>query len=158
MVAVEAPGGDPAYFFEPEGTREDAATVYTGGQTTRFDLTVRPIQVPDDDTHALVRDVVPAEWTVYDDGIDDIDRVEEGETDENAAVKYVYFTEDAPVNDDTTFTYVAEVPSGADETDVYSVGPAQVTSDNVAAVADESGWVDVDGTDDDVVVGADRNQ
>lgn len=140
MVAVEAPDAEPAYFFEPEGSRADDGTAFDGDQTNRVELAFTPDLIPDAAESYTVRDPIPAEWSVPD-GRDSVASVEEAE-----GRKHVYFSEDAPANDEYEVRYYVTTPDDPDESGPYTVGPAQVERDGE--------WVEVAGTiDDNVVVG-----
>ncbi|PSQ44038.1 hypothetical protein BRD14_01980 [Halobacteriales archaeon SW_5_68_122] len=119
------------------GTREDDASVFTGGQTNRIDISVEAA-----DERVEIRDRLPEGWSVG--GFsDDIERVEKPDDGPN----YVYFS---PAGESVEVTYFAEAPSGATETGQYSFGP-------VEARAGESNWVAVEGTSDtNAVVGPEQ--
>ncbi len=119
--------------FFVSGSRTDDGSVFTGGQTNQVDLTVDPSEA------SQVRDVVPADWDVLTEYSDDVDRVEERE-----GVKYVYFTEDAAADVETSYTYFAEAPSGIAVSDAYTFGPLEVNPGDR--------WVSVSGTSDTNVV------
>jgi len=119
------------------GTREDDASVFTGGQTDEIDISVEAA-----DESVEIRDTVPDGWSVYE-ASDDVERVEKPDDGPN----YVYFS---PEGETVEVTYFAEAPSGAAETGQYTFGP-------VEARAGESNWVAVEGTSDtNIVVGPEQ--
>ena len=119
------------------GTREDDASVFTGGQTNRIDVSVEAT-----DESVEIRDRLPEEWSVSG-ASGDVERVEKPDDGPN----YVYFS---PAGESVDVTYFAEAPSGADDTGQYTFGP-------VEARADESNWVAVEGTSDtNAVVGPEQ--
>ena len=97
------------------GTRSTGASAYTAGQTSR-----QLVEVSTPETGA-VEDVVPASWTVYVEDNPDVTEVRE----ENG-VKRVVFAEKAAGGETTTYEYFAEVPTSADETGYYRLGPAEI--------------------------------
>ncbi|MFC4437115.1 MULTISPECIES: S8 family serine peptidase [Natrialbaceae] len=120
--------------FFVDGTREDDASVFTGGQTNHVELTANPSE------DAELRDVVPAEWDVLIEYSDDVERVEEGE-----GVQYVYFGT-AAADVETSVEYFAEAPDELLMSDAYAFGPAEVNAGD--------GWVAISGTSgSNVVVG-----
>jgi subtilisin family serine protease len=122
--------------FFVSGSRTDDGSAFTGGQTNKVDLTVNPSEPSE------VRDVVPAEWDVLTEYSDDVDRIEERD-----GAKYVYFDGEAAADAESSYTYFAEAPSGAETSNAYSFGPAEVNPGNR--------WVAVSGTGDtNVVLGA----
>jgi subtilisin family serine protease len=129
-LAVDVESG-----FFVDGTRTDDGSVFTGGQTNRIDLSVNPSE------KAAVRDVVPEEWSVLADYSDDVKSVTH---DPDAGVKYVAFKKRADADTDTAYTYFAEAPSEAAQSNAYAFGPVEVEPG--------TGWVAVDGTSDTNVV------
>lgn len=121
--------------FFVDGTRADDGSTFTGGQTDQIDITVNPSETSE------VRDVVPSDWTVITEHSDDVDRVEE---DADTGVTYVYFTDDAAADSETSYTYFAEAPSEAVLSNASTFGPVEVNAG--------SGWVGVSGTSDTNVV------
>ncbi|MFC7240781.1 S8 family serine peptidase [Saliphagus sp. GCM10025317] len=120
--------------FFVDGTRDDDASVFTGGQTNHVQLTANP------SADAELRDVVPAEWDVLTEYSDDVDRVEAGE-----GVQYVYFGT-AAADTETSVEYFVEAPDELLLSDTYDFGPAEVDAGD--------GWVAITGTSDsNVVVG-----
>ena len=110
---------------EVAGERADDASLFTGGQTNRIDITVDP------DEDVVVRDPMPTEWDVV---VGDGDPREEGDT------TYVEFGT-APAGEATTFTYYAEAPTGPTASGEYRFGP-------VEASVDGDSWETVAGTGD----------
>ena len=110
---------------EVAGERADDASLFTGGQTNRIDITVEP------DEDVVVRDPMPTEWDVVG---GDGDPREEGDT------TYVEFGT-APASEATTFTYYAEAPTGPTASGEYRFGP-------VEASVDGDSWETVAGTGD----------
>jgi serine protease AprX len=152
-----AESGDFATFNETElvdpdtptslavsGSRSDDGDAFTGGQTNRVDVTVSDLS-----HSAVVRDVVPAEWSVEDAG--DVERVERVET-ADGDVKLVSLGSVAPTETPATRTYFAEAPSDADQTGDYGFGPAEA---NAAKTDDD--WVAFGGTDTNTVVAEDTD-
>ncbi|WP_266074804.1 S8 family peptidase [Haladaptatus caseinilyticus] len=119
--------------FFVDGTRENDATVFTGGQTNQVNLSVDPSET------SQVRDVVPTEWTVLTEYSDDVARVEDV-----GDVQHVYFENDATADQQTEFTYFVEAPDSLAESGEYTFGSLQVNPG--------SSWVDVSGTNDTLVV------
>ncbi|WP_439028607.1 S8 family serine peptidase [Haloarchaeobius sp. DT45] len=115
--------------FFVSGTRTDDGSAFTGGQTNQVTVTANP------SADSQVRDVIPSSWTVLTDYSDDVDRVEVSN-----GVKYVYFTESATADAETSYTYFAEAPDAVTESDAYQFGPAEVKPN------DARGWVAVGGT------------
>ncbi len=145
LPVADAPGGLDVP--NVTGSREDDASVFTGGQTDKVDISVEA------DENVELRDTVPEGWSVYgasddegsddddDKGNDDIERVETSEEGPDV----VYF---APEGEDVEVTYFARAPSGAGETGQYTFGPVEARS------VGSSDWVTVAGTaDTNVVVG-----
>ncbi|WP_101296665.1 S8 family serine peptidase [Halegenticoccus soli] len=119
--------------FLASGTREDDASVFTGGQTNRIDVSVEATEAVE------VRDVVPAEWTVLTEHSDDVSRVEDA-----GDVQYVYF--EAGPADALSATYFAEAPDSIEESGEYVFGPLAASADGGET------WVQLDGTSDANVV------
>ncbi|WP_458186926.1 S8 family serine peptidase [Haladaptatus sp. NG-WS-4] len=119
--------------FFADGTRENDATVFTGGQTNHVQLAVDPSE------DSQVRDVVPAEWNVLVEHSDDVARVEDA-----GDVQYVYFTTDATADQQTEYGYFAEAPDSLTNSGEYAMGPVQVNPGG--------SWVDVSGTSATLVV------
>ncbi|MFC7233168.1 S8 family serine peptidase [Saliphagus sp. GCM10025308] len=119
--------------LEVAGGREDDGSTFTAGQTNRVDVTVESVS-----HEAMVRDVVPVEWSV-DDAYGDVERVEE-----DGDVQYVYFGTAVP-GETATFTYFAEAP---EETGTYTFGPGEA---NAAKTDDD--WVAFGDADDNTVLG-----
>ncbi len=106
-------------------TREDDGDLFTAGQTNRVDLSVTG------NAEMLVRDRLPAEWTVV-------------EGDPNATyvdddTRFVEF--DAAVEDGTR-TYFAEAPGSLTETNSYEFGPVEYSLDG------GENWVEIPATTD----------
>ncbi|WP_435334904.1 S8 family serine peptidase [Haloarchaeobius sp. TZWWS8] len=118
---------DPGFFVD--GTRSDDGSAFTGGQTDQITVTANPSE------DSQVRDVIPAAWTVLTEYSDDVDRVEEAD-----GVKYVYFTETATADTETSYTYFAEAPDNVSASDAYQFGPQEVKP------SEARGWVAVSGT------------
>ena len=110
---------------EVSGERADDASLFTGGQTDRIDITVEP------DEDVVVRDPMPTAWDVVG---GDGDAREVGDT------TYVEFGT-APAGEATTFTYYAEAPTGPAASGEYRFGP-------VEASVDGDDWETVPGTGD----------
>ncbi|MCT9095478.1 S8 family peptidase [Haloarchaeobius sp. HME9146] len=115
--------------FFVAGTRSDDGSVFTGGQTNQVTLTANPSE------DSQVRDVIPTSWTVLTDYSDDVDRVEVSN-----GVQYVYFTETATADTETSYTYFAEAPDNVSASDAYQFGPQEVKP------SEARGWVAVSGT------------
>ncbi|WP_435361021.1 S8 family serine peptidase [Haloarchaeobius sp. DFWS5] len=115
--------------FFVSGTRSDDGSAFTGGQTNQVTVTANPSE------DSEVRDAVPANWTILTDYSDDVDRVEETD-----GVKYVYFTETAAADTETSYTYFVEAPDAVTESDAYQFGPQEVKP------SEARGWVAVSGT------------
>jgi serine protease AprX len=124
------------------GSRSDDGDAFTAGQTDQVDITVSNLS-----HNAEIRDTVPAEWTVKDEG--DVERVERVET-SDGDVKRVYLGSVAPTETPATRTYFAEAPSDAVETGDYVFGPAEAKSAKT-----DDGWVAFGGTDTNSVVAED---
>ena len=105
--------------------REMDSSVYTGGQTARVD-----IELADASRPVALRDQIPAGWDIR--GGD----VAETETPDGTGTTYVYL--EGPKTRSSTFTYFAEAPEGATDTDTYEFGPLQARHDGP--------WIAVDGT------------
>ncbi|WP_129116921.1 S8 family serine peptidase [Halegenticoccus tardaugens] len=119
--------------FLASGTREDDASVFTGGQTNRIDVSVEATEA------VVIRDVVPAEWTVLTEHSDDVSRVEDA-----GDVQYVHF--EAGPSDEPAATYFAEAPTDPEESGEYVFGPLAASADGGDT------WVQLDGTSDANVV------
>ena len=123
-----------------DGERTGDATVFTAGQTNRIELNASA------NVRGQVRDVIPANWTVYEEYGDNITRVE---TSDDGDVKYVYF--ETRVRNETTLTYFVEAP---DQTGRYEFEAFEVR----ATGFERASWQSVDGTSQTVtVVGQDTN-
>jgi serine protease AprX len=126
---------DTPTFLDVAGSRSDDGSTFTAGQTDQIDVTVENVSHT-----AVVRDSVPAEWTVKTD-FGDVERVEEVD-----GRKEVSLTgEVAPGDGETAFTYFVEAPA---TTGQYTFGPAAARA---AATDDE--WVAFGGTETNTVVG-----
>jgi hypothetical protein len=148
------PGGD----FSPTGRRDDGASVFTAGETTRVTLGVAA------DRPLVPRDRIPADWTVVTENGSyrgDVTRVEQ----HSDGGKLLYF--DAVPSETVEVSYVVSAPGGGsvdpgvldDFVDVpaapvptgsYDFGPTE------AQPAEGSVWVTVpDTTETNYVVGDD---
>ncbi|WP_227375344.1 S8 family serine peptidase [Haladaptatus halobius] len=119
--------------FFADGTRENDASVFTGGQTNHVKLSVNPSE------DSQVRDVVPAAWDVLVEHSDDVARIEQA-----GDVQHVYFTADATADEQTEYTYFVEAPDSLTQSGEYAMGPVQVNPGR--------SWVDVSGTSATLVV------
>lgn len=108
----------------PTGTGGVDSPVYTGGDTSQQTLTV------ESPSGGTVRDVVPAEWTVLEEGpVRDVELADD--------VKLVYFEGAAPGGEEATFHYRLEAPADLEETGYYEFGPPEIRLDGA--------WVAVEG-------------
>ncbi len=110
------------------GSRSTGASAYTAGQTSRQ---LVEVSTPEAGT---VEDVVPASWTVYDEDSPDIAEVREED-----GLKRVVFAEEAAAGETTTYEYFTEVPTGADGTGYYQLGPAEILLDERTGVPGTGG-------------------
>jgi hypothetical protein len=115
-VAVSAAAGAAGGLTVEDGSRADDGTLFTAGQTNQVDVVVNaPSEA------AEVRDVVPGSWTVKADLSDDVARVEQPG---DSGPQYVYFETPAE-GEETSYTYFAEAPTGLQESNAYTFGPAE---------------------------------
>ncbi|MFC4551374.1 MULTISPECIES: S8 family serine peptidase [Halorussus] len=120
--------------FTASGTRSDDGDAFTGGQTDQVDVSVTASE------SVRVRDAVPPEWDVLESYSEDVERVEQA-----GDVQYVYLGEAS----DVSATYFAEAPASTEQSNAYSFGPVQVSTDGET-------WVQLSGTSDtNVVAGTD---
>ncbi|PSQ33765.1 hypothetical protein BRD05_08010, partial [Halobacteriales archaeon QS_9_70_65] len=135
----------PGATLTADGSRDDDATVFTGGQTNRVEITVSDLggDVESDDEVAIT-DEIPDGWTVeekygdaesVDDGVVGLGSVTPSEVDGDGTVTRQYF---------------AEAPEGAGESGDYTFGPAEAT----VTIGDETLTAEVAGTATVYVVGA----
>lgn len=130
--AAAPPEPDEPPAFEATGARQDDASLFLGGQVNTVEITVDP------DPAVEVRDVIPSEWDVV---AGDVDVRKEGDT------TYVELGRATP-NDESTFKYIVEAPSGPTASGAYQFGAVE------ASVNGED-WESIDGTEDtNYVVGA----
>ena len=153
-------GFDPAEAFppvtvdlEPEGSRDDDGTVFTGGRSNQVEITVSGFNEELTDA-VTVTDRVPDGWDVFED-FGDVESVSDGVVTFEGAV-----TADDVDGGEVTFTYFAEAPSGAAETGQYTFGPATaeaVDPETFDEAGREQGATESEfgGTDTNYVVGPD---
>ena len=137
---VDDIGSGPGATLTADGSRDDDATVFTGGQTNRVEITVSELggDVESDDEVAIT-DEIPDGWTV-DTDFGDAESVDDG-------VVGLGSVTPSEVSGDSTVTrkYFAEAPEGVGESGDYTFGPAEasVTIDGEALTAEVAGTATV---------------
>ncbi|QLD87406.1 S8 family serine peptidase [Natronomonas halophila] len=132
----------PQPTFSASGTRQVDSSVVSGNQANRVKITVSDL---DDD--AVIRDQFPSEWRLLPFG--------EGEEVADGVVEFreVDDTEVEGDNNEVTFTYFVESPSGVENSNVTNYGPA------IADIVDDEEYAGEEaqfaGQDDVILVGAD---
>ena len=116
-------GDDPGAGAYVSVDRQDDGDAFTGGQTNRVDLAVGA------DRPVLVRDRIPAEWSVVE---GDAHRT-------HTAGGRTYVEFEMPVEAGER-TYFAEAPTGAEQTGDYAFGPVEYSADGGET------WTEVAGT------------
>ncbi|MFC4543208.1 S8 family serine peptidase [Halosolutus amylolyticus] len=133
-----------------EGTRDDDASVFTGGQTNRTALDVA-VRHPDD-REVLVRDTVPEGWDV-DETYGDV----EATTPAFGGGTHVYFGLDDARSVYESLTHFAAAPDDVTESDRYTFGPIAVTTETDAdGTLTDREWTTVSGTERTVTVVAEE--
>jgi hypothetical protein len=134
--------------FSADGSREDDARVFTGGQTNTVEITVDTIDGDvAADAEVTITDEVPDGWTVEEE-FGDVESVEDGVVDLGTVTP-------ADVDGDASVsrTYFVEAPEGTGNTGRYTFGPAEAE----ATIDGETVTDEVAGTDTNTVVGASTN-
>lgn len=116
-------------------TRQDDASVFTGGQTNHV---IVEVEASDD---VYVRDVVPSGWSVLDGDYDHTHELDDG------TILVVFTSHVGGGSTSVAGEYFAEAPEGLETTDSYTFGPVEVSTDGET-------WVQLSGTSDtNLVVG-----
>ena len=112
------PVDPPAPDFSADGSRDGDASVFTGGQTNRVEITVDSIGGDvSAGTEVTVTDEIPDGWTV-DERYGDVESVD------GTTVTLSSVTPSDVDGDAVTRQYFAEAPEGAGESGDYTFGPA----------------------------------
>ncbi len=109
----------PAPAFSADGSRQDDASVFTGGQTNRVQITVSDLGGDiADDAAVTVTDEIPDGWSV-DERFGDVETVEG-----NTVVLGTVTPSEVSGDDTVTRRYFADAPEGVGESGSYTFGPA----------------------------------